>query len=108
VSVNRKALNDTYPSSNEFVQRYEVTDTLFQELLQFAKSEQVDLSKTDSISDNSLIKKQLKAYMVRDLWKPSDYYKVMWTENESLLKALELLNNKNRYKDLLERQQPIL
>jgi carboxyl-terminal processing protease len=39
-----------------------------------------------------LIKTQLKALITRDLWYMNEYFQVMNTTNESVQKALEILN----------------
>ena len=40
-----------------------------------------------------LIKTQLKALIARDLWDMTEYFRVMNTTNESVQKALEILNS---------------
>ncbi|GAE83206.1 carboxy-terminal processing protease [Bacteroides reticulotermitis JCM 10512] len=40
-----------------------------------------------------LIKIQLKALIARDLWDMNEYFRLMNTTNESILKALEILNS---------------
>ena len=40
-----------------------------------------------------LIKTQLKALIARDLWDMNEYYRVMNTTNESVLKALDILHS---------------
>ncbi|MDR0658710.1 MAG: hypothetical protein LBG18_07255, partial [Mediterranea sp.] len=40
-----------------------------------------------------LIKSQLKALIARDLWDMNEYFRVMNTINESVIRALELLNS---------------
>lgn len=105
VDRNRKTLTDKYKNSDAFLANYTVTDAVINQLMDYAKGEKVSLTEKDLQSDKALIKKQLKAYMIRDLWKSSEYYRVMWTENESLVKALEILNNETNYKSQLERHK---
>lgn len=102
VDTQRKTLMDKYKSSDAFLANYTVSDAVIKELIDYAKREKVAISDKDLQSDKTLLKKQLKAYMIRDLWKSSEYYRVMWTENESLVKALEVLNNETSYKNQLE------
>jgi len=103
VDAHRKELMGKYPKSDDFLAKYVVTDAIIDEMIAFAQHEKVKLTKEDLASDRTLLKKQLKAYLIRDLWKSSEYYRVMWTENESLIKALEILNDKNNYQIQLER-----
>jgi len=104
VDTHRKELSYAYASSDTFIEQFSVSDSLLQELLRFAEDEKVQVTDAEKMSDMTLLKKQLKAYMARDLYKSAEYYRVMWTDNESLLKALEMLNDKKKYADLLERE----
>jgi carboxyl-terminal processing protease len=101
VDLHRKDLLSTYKTANNFIERFLVNDALIEELLKFAESEQYKLTEADKASDKKLLAKQLKAYIARDLWKISDYYRVMWTENESLLKALSIIHNDAVYNTIL-------
>ncbi len=47
-----------------------------------------------------LIKTQLKALIARDLWDMNEYFQVMNTTNESIQKALEILNSDEYQKKL--------
>jgi len=47
-----------------------------------------------------LIKTQLKALIARDLWDMNEYFRVMNTTNESVQKALEILNSEEYQKKL--------
>lgn len=103
VDEHRAELVKVHPNVDVFVANFKPDEALVAALLDFAKEEKVKLSDEEKASDKTLIMKQLKAYMARDLGKSSDYYKVMWTENESLLKAVELINDKKSYEDILKR-----
>lgn len=105
VDAHRKELTDKFKNSDNFLANFVVSDVMIKELIEFAEREKVKLTQEDQASDKTLLKKQLKAYMIRDLWKSVDYYRVMWTENESLVKALEILNDKNNYQIQLERHK---
>lgn len=105
VDSHRAELIATYPNIDEFIKKFNITDSMIKDLLSLAESEKITISNEDRASDKTLLLKQLKAYIARDLGKTSDYYKVMWKENESLNKALEILKNKNAYDELLKRKQ---
>ena len=47
--------------------------------------------KSNIKSRSLLIKTQLKALIARDLWDMNEYFRVMNTTNESIQKALEIL-----------------
>jgi carboxyl-terminal processing protease len=101
---HRAELNTKYPNIDAFIDHFTVDDKMKDELLNFAVEQKIKLSKADSTSDKTLLLKQLKGFLARDLGKNADYYKVMWKENESLVKALAILNDKNAYEELLKRK----
>lgn len=103
VDEHRTELLKTYSNVDVFIANFKPDEALITALLNFAKEEKLKISDDETASNKSLMMKQLKAYMARDLGKSSDYYKVMWTENESLLKAVELINDKKSYEDILKR-----
>ena len=42
------------------------------------------------------LKLQMKALIARDLWEMNEYYRIMNEENESVQKAVELLQEKKK------------
>lgn len=104
VDDHRAELNSKYPTVEAFVENFQPNQELTDELLKFALSEKLKLTAADSTSDKTLMMRQFKAYMARDLGKSADYYKVTWKDNETLLKAIEIINDKKAYYDLLKRK----
>ena len=49
-----------------------------------------------------LIKLQLKALIARDLWEMNEYYMIMDAENESLQKAIQILQTPGKYEEILK------
>jgi len=101
IDEHRSELNKEYPTIDLFIEKFSMNDTITNSLLRFAESEKIKLSQEDRNSDKTLLMKQLKAYMARDLGRNADFYKVMWTENESLKEAMRILGEKKEYEDLL-------
>ncbi|HET9570479.1 MAG TPA: S41 family peptidase [Bacteroidales bacterium] len=104
VDDNRAALSLKYPNIDAFVENFQPDQALTDELMRFALSEKLPLTAADSASDKTLMMRQLKAYMARDLGKSADYFKVTWKDNETLMKAIEIINDKKAYNDLLKRK----
>ena len=103
IDEHRAEFAKKYPTADVFIAKFKTDTILENSLIQFAQNEKIKLLPEDLNSNKDLMMKQLKAFMVRDLGKSSDYYKVMWTQNESLLKAIEILNDKNAYDEILKR-----
>lgn len=56
---------------------------------------------TDFEKSKSLIKLQIKALIARDIWDMNEYFQIINDENESLKKAIEIINNSKEYDKLL-------
>lgn len=60
--------------------------------------EKVEFDEEQFNNSKSLIKKQIKAMIARDLWDVSEYYQIMNDENPIYKKGVEALQNKDLYK----------
>ena len=49
-----------------------------------------------------LIKLQMKALVARDLWEMNEYYQIMDADNESLQKAINILQTTGAYEKILK------
>ena len=49
-----------------------------------------------------MIKLQLKAMIARNEWDMEKYYKIIAEDDKMIGKAIEILNDKNQYKKLLQ------
>jgi len=82
-----------------FNKDHEVDEKLFIKYLNARKkvmeSNQFEKSKP-------LIKLQLKALVARDLWEMNEYYQIMDADNESLQKAVEILQKPGAYENILK------
>jgi C-terminal peptidase (prc) len=104
IDEHRSELKAAYPSMDQFIEKFNISESMIDEMIRMAESEKITIKDEDKKSDKSLLMKQLKAYMARDFGKTADFYKVMWTENESLKEALRILNDKKAYDELLKRK----
>jgi len=103
VDDHRAELNAKYPNIDTYVDKFQPDQALADNLLQFAVNDKVKLTAADSACDKTFILKQLKAFIARDLGKNTDLYKVIWRDNETLMKAIEIINDKKAYNDLLKK-----
>lgn len=93
IDNHRADLKAEYPTADDFIDKFEVTDGMVDEMVSMARSEQVSIAEDDLLADQTVLKLQTKAYMARDLYQTAAYYKVMYPENEALQKALEILKS---------------
>lgn len=64
--------------------------------------ERENVEKKEFEKSKPLIKLQLKALIARDLWEINEYYQIMDADNESLVKAIEILQTPGAFEKLLK------
>jgi len=104
IDKNRLDLKKKYPTFDKYKSGYEVDEALMNQLLAAAQKEKEKI-KFDSIQyeiSKPLIKLQLKALIARDLWEMNEYYQIMDADNESLLKAIQILQTPGTYEKILK------
>lgn len=89
---NRKKLAKAYPSFEKFKKEYEVPQELIDEI--FAEGEKQDIRPKDdeerqkTIENIQLI---IKGLVARDLWDMSEYFTIIYENDDVVRKAVELL-----------------
>ena len=101
IDKNRAELKKKYKSFDKFRKGFEVDNSIVEKLKQLAEKEKIVFDQKQFDISKSLIKLQLKALVARDLWEVNEYYQIIDAENESLRKAVELLQTKEAYEKIL-------
>ncbi|MBR1411840.1 MAG: peptidase S41, partial [Prevotella sp.] len=94
VDEHRKQLRQQYTSFADFRQRFEVPQTLIDHIV--AEGEKQNVKPKDDAELQATmpyLRTQLKALIARDLWDMDEYYAIMNELNDSVRRALELMNN---------------
>ena len=89
---NRKKLAKAYPTFQQFKAEYQLPQELIDEI--FAEGEKQDIRPKDDeerqkATDN--IRRIVKGLMARDLWDMSEYFAIIYADDEVVKKAVELL-----------------
>ena len=92
IDKHRKDLNRKYKDFDQFNATYQIGDDMLGIMKQEAEKLKIEMKDDEYRKSLPLICTQLKALMARDLWDMSEYYQVMNTTNDSVLKALWILN----------------
>lgn len=100
IEKNRKTLLDKYKTFDKFNEKFEVDDELLNPMKEAANKEKVEFNEEQYNKALPLIKTQLKALIARDLWDMNEYFQVMNATNQSVERALEILNSKEYEKML--------
>ncbi len=101
IDKNRAQLKMQFKTFDKFLKGFEISDSILEELKQFAEKEKIVFNQKQFDTSRDLIKLQLKALVARDLWEVNEYYQVIDADNESLQKAVELLQTKGAYEKIL-------
>lgn len=101
IEQNRQTLKDKYKTFNKFNEGFEIDDQILKHMRELADKEKVEFNEEQYNKALPLIKTQLKALIARDLWDMNEYFQVMNATNESVTRALEILND-NEYEKMLK------
>lgn len=92
VDKHRKELKKKYPTFAEFNKKYQVPQTLINEIVAEGEKQMIKAKNQTELNNTiASIKTQLKALVARDLWHMSEYFQVMNESNHVVQKALVLL-----------------
>ncbi|MEI6754908.1 MAG: S41 family peptidase [Paludibacter sp.] len=102
IDKNREDLKKKYTTFDKFRKEFTVDDTFMGQLTTAAEKEKIKIDSTQYAISKPLIKLQLKALVARDLWEINEYYQIMDADNESLQKAVEILQTPGAYEKILK------
>jgi len=102
IDKNREELKKIYNSFDKFRKEFIVDDAFMNQLTNAAEKEKIKIDSTQYAISKPLIKLQLKALVARDLWEMNEYYQIMDADNESLQKAVQILQTPGAYEKILK------
>ena len=98
---NRDMLKKKYKDFEKYYQDFSIDSTLLDQLKENAEKESIAYDEEQFEKSKDLIALQLKALIARDIWSMNEYYRIMDAENESLQKAIQLLQTPGAYEKIL-------
>jgi len=102
IDKNRAELKKKYPTFEKFKTSYQADDAFMNLLVSVAEKEKIKVDSIQFETSKPLLKLQLKALVARDLWEMNEYYQIMDADNESLQKAIEILQTPGAYEKILK------
>ncbi|KPK82284.1 MAG: peptidase S41 [Bacteroides sp. SM23_62_1] len=102
VDDNRGDLHSDYPEFDVFNKQFFVSDKLINQLIKYAEEEGLELNPEGLSKSKEQIRLLMKAYMARDLWNTSEFYQIINTRNNSVVKAVEILQDTEKYQAALQ------
>ena len=92
IDTHRDEWSKKYPDYATFNRKFDLSDKMMKQLIAEGEKDGVKFDEEQYKKSESLIKLQLKALIARDLWDMNEYYHTINVVNESVNKALELLD----------------
>lgn len=107
IEKNRKALLAKYRSFDDFDKHFDVSEAMLAQLVDLGNEAKIEYDEEEYQKSLPLLKIQLKALVARDLWDMNEYFRIINATNESVAKALELLDSPDFDGLLRKKQQPL-
>lgn len=102
VDSNRKQLVADYPKFEKFKKNFQVSDAMIEQIVEMAEKQKIPRDNDGLNHSSNELKKQLKGLISQSLFSTSHYFEVTNEDNDALLKALEILNNWEKYRNLVK------
>lgn len=103
VDDHRKELKAAYPTEESFIRNFNVSDAMMDEVVKLGEADSVKFNSEEYERSLPVMRTVLKAMLGRDLFDVSTYYKVVNPVlNPPFREAMDLINDRRRYDDLLK------
>jgi len=99
IESHRKELANSYKTFEDFKKHFEVGDDILSQL----RNSTVKFDEKQYQTSLPLIKIQLKALIARDLWNMDEYFQIINTNDNSVKKAVEIINS-DKYNQRLKKE----
>ena len=94
IESHREELSKRYKDFEVFQKKFDVTPELLQQLVENGKKDGVKYDEVLYTEAIPMLKVQMKALIARDLWEMNEYFRIINEEDTSVMKAVELLQDK--------------
>jgi carboxyl-terminal processing protease len=101
VDNHREELKNKYPDFNDFNAKFETSAEMVETIVSEGEKDGIERDEESFEFTLSTMKKEIKALIARDIYSRNDFYKVFFQDDEAILKALEVIENKEQYNNLL-------
>lgn len=103
VMDHRKEILEQYGDFENFEANFDVTDNMMADFKSFAEKEGVKWNDEQYERSEQMIKLLIKAMIARNEWDMEKYYQIVLQEDKMIDKAMEILNDSNEYRRILNR-----
>jgi len=110
---NREMINEKFAYFDDFYQNFQISDDFLNDLLEYLISEKaksgtpieeakIEQYKKDIIASKEDLARIAKAILARDIWSDSEYFQIINNDNDIFRKAVEVISDKQQYKQILQ------
>ena len=85
----------SYKTYKNFSRKFDINEAIMKQLIDEAQKMGIEYHEEQFRQSESQIKLQMKALIARDLWSNNEYYQTINAANESVTKAVELLEKES-------------
>ncbi|MGC9353085.1 MAG: S41 family peptidase [Mariniphaga sp.] len=101
VDQHRTELKNQYSEFEAFKNNFEVGQEMIDSIISEGEKEGIEKDKESLTFTLPTMKKEIKALIARDIFSLNDYFKILYQDDEAVLKALEVIENKEHYNNIL-------
>jgi carboxyl-terminal processing protease len=103
IDKNRESLKSKYPTFKDYQKNFQITPLMIDNLVKAGEKEKIKRDEESLKISSKNIAAQLKALIARELYDPSDYYRIMAEDDNEIHKAIEVLSDPKLYNKYLGR-----
>jgi len=97
IDHHRKDLMNDYPDFDQFNTKFQVTELLFNDLLNYAVTQSLAIDTAGVATSREQIERLMKAYIARDLFDTNEFFRVYNESDITVQKAVQVMCNINNY-----------
>jgi carboxyl-terminal processing protease len=101
IDLHRSSLKRQFPDFSKFNSGFSVTDEMLESVVKKGENEKIPRDPENIKLSATAMKKEIKAYIARDMFNTKSFYQVFNQDDATIMKALELIRDQNLYKHLL-------
>lgn len=102
IDKHREALKKQYTTAQKIQKEFVITENMWQQLVSMGEKEDIKANQEQLEQSKRYLSLQLKALIARDLLGNQAYFEVINEENDALKEAVQLLQNKEKYNEVLK------
>ena len=101
VLANRETIHNDYPEFEKYNKKFKVDDTMMEDFKKVAEQKDVKWDDEQFERSEEWIKLRIKAMIAQNVWDIDKFYQVVMKDDKMILKAIEILNSKKIYDDIV-------